>query len=63
MVKKVRQIMSFAMMLLGIVMLARGVENSLNRHLGLQGLVLSCVLGALVFALGFARWRYLQQRN
>jgi len=45
------------------VMLARGVENSLNRHLGLQGLVLSCVLGALVFALGFARWRYLQQRN
>jgi hypothetical protein len=54
--------MSFLLMILGAAMLVRGVENSMRRGLGWQGLMMSLVLGVLVFALGFARWRYLRQR-
>lgn len=54
--------MSFLLMILGVAMLVRGVENSVARGLGFQGIMMSLVLGALVFSLGFARWRYLRQR-
>ncbi len=62
MLQRFRQIISVTLMVLGIVMLARGVENALQRGLGWQGIMISSVLGILVFALGFFRWRYLRQR-
>jgi hypothetical protein len=47
---------------LGIVMLLRGLNFVFNQGLGWQGLIQTAVVGALVFALGFARWRYLRHR-
>jgi hypothetical protein len=49
-------------MILGAAMLIRGVENAVDRGLGWQGIMMSLVLGALVFFLGLTRWRYLRQR-
>jgi hypothetical protein len=60
--KKIRQTASFLLMVLGACMLVRGVENSIRRDLGWQGMIMAVVMGALVFSLGFARWRYLRQR-
>jgi hypothetical protein len=62
MLNNFRQMMSILLMILGAAMLVRGVENSIRRGLGWQGLMLSLILGILVFALGLARWRYLRQR-
>jgi len=50
------------LMILGAVMLARGLEYTLQRGLGWQGILQASIAGALVFALGFTRWRYLRQR-
>jgi hypothetical protein len=60
--QRFRQILSIILMGLGIVMLIRGIENSMQRGLGWQGILMSSVLGLLVFALGFTRWRYLSRR-
>jgi hypothetical protein len=49
-------------MVLGAVMLLRGLEYAIRRGLGWQGIVQALIVGALVFALGFSRWRYLRQR-
>jgi len=55
--------MAIILMILGVVMLARGLEHSFRQALGWQGFIQSSVAGALVFALGFTRWRcYLRQR-
>jgi len=62
MLQRFRQILSIILMVLGIVMLIRGIENSMQRGLGWQGTLMSSVLGLLVFALGFTRWRYLSRR-
>jgi len=51
------------LMILGAVMLARGLEYTFRQGMGWQGFVQASVAGALVFALGFTRWRYyLRQR-
>jgi hypothetical protein len=50
------------LMILGVIMLARGLEYTLRRGLGWQGILQATIAGVLVFALGFARWRYLRQR-
>jgi uncharacterized membrane protein len=60
--QRFRQIISIILMVLGMVMLIRGIENSMKRSLGWQGALMSAVLGLLVFALGFTRWRYLSRR-
>lgn len=57
-----RKAMAAVFMVLGPVMIARGVQNALERDLGWQGVAPSLVVGALVFALGFARWRFWRQR-
>jgi hypothetical protein len=60
--QRIRQALSCILMVLGIVMLIRGIENSMHRGLGWQGTLMSSVLGLLVFALGLTRWRYLSRR-
>ena len=58
-----RRYMPVVLMILGAVMLARGLEHSFRQGLGWQGFIQASVAGALVFALGFMRWRYyLHQR-
>ncbi len=54
--------MAIFLMIVGIAMLARGLEYTIRRGLGWQGALQAFVAGALVFALGFTRWRYLRQR-
>jgi hypothetical protein len=58
-----RKIMAIILMALGVAMLVRGLLFSLKAGQGWQGMVLAFVVGALVFALGFTRWRYLRQRR
>jgi len=61
--QRFRTSMAIILMILGVVMLARGLEHSFRQALGWQGFIQSSVAGALVFALGFTRWRcYLRQR-
>ncbi len=60
--QRFRNVTSVLLMILGIVMLARGLEYTLRRGLGWQGILQASIAGALVFALGFTRWRYLRQR-
>jgi uncharacterized protein YybS (DUF2232 family) len=57
-----RELMSIFLMILGLVMLARGVEYIIQQGLGWQGMIQALIAGVLVFALGFTRWRYLRQR-
>jgi hypothetical protein len=57
-----RQAAAALLMVLGIAMSLRGIHHSLAAGLGWSNLLLSAVLGALVFALGLARWRYLRER-
>jgi hypothetical protein len=57
-----RQVQATLLMVVGIAMSLRGIHYSLQADLGWSKLLLSGVVGALVFALGLARWRYLRQR-
>ena len=57
-----RKITAIILMVLGGVMLARGLLFAIKSGLGWQGIVQALIVGTLVFALGFARWRYLRQR-
>ncbi len=57
-----RKIIAIILMILGVVMLARGFIFSMRSALGWQGIAQAVIVGSLVFALGFARWRYLRQR-
>ncbi len=57
-----RVISSLILMILGVAMLARGLEYTIRQGLGWQGILQASIAGALVFALGFTRWRYLRQR-
>jgi hypothetical protein len=54
--------MSILLMVLGIAMLARGLEYIIRNGLGWQSMIQALIAGVLVFALGFTRWRYLRQR-
>jgi len=56
------RVTSVLLMILGAVMLARGLEYTIRKGLGWQGILQACIAGVLVFALGFTRWRYLRQR-
>jgi hypothetical protein len=57
-----RKLMAIILMVLGILMIGRGLEYAIGHGLGWQGIVPAIIAGALVFALGFTRWRYLSQR-
>jgi hypothetical protein len=57
-----RELMSILLMVLGIAMLARGLEYIIRNGLGWQSMIQALIAGVLVFALGFTRWRYLRQR-
>ena len=57
-----REAVAVLLMLAGIAILVRGVHYSLTESPGWQNLLLSAAVGALVFALGLARWRYWRQR-
>jgi len=56
-----RQITAALLMLVGLAMLVRGIDFSVRNGVGWQGFVQSGVIGALVFALGLARWRFLRK--
>jgi len=60
--KQYRAFMAIVLMAMGAAMLARGLEYAIRQGLGWQGMVQALVAGALVFVLGFTRWRYLRQR-
>ena len=49
-------------MAIGAAMFVRGLNFSIRQSLGWQGLVPTAIIAALVFALGFTRWRYLRHR-
>jgi hypothetical protein len=53
---------SLLLMFLGVLMLARGLDYTIRSGMGWQGFLQASIAGALVFALGFTRWRYLRQR-
>jgi hypothetical protein len=57
-----RKIMAILLMAIGVAMFARGLNFSIRRDLGWQGLVPTVIIAVLVFALGFTRWRYLRHR-
>jgi hypothetical protein len=57
-----RKIMAAILMVLGAAMLVRGLQYTMRQGLGWQGTIQALIVGALVFALGFTRWRYLRQR-
>jgi hypothetical protein len=57
-----RKFMAFLLMVLGACMLVRGLQYTFRQALGWQGAIQALIVGALVFALGFSRWRYLSQR-
>jgi hypothetical protein len=57
-----RKFMSVLIMIMGAAMLVRGLQYTIQRELGWQGFVQASIVGVLVFALGFSRWRYLSQR-
>jgi hypothetical protein len=57
-----RKAMAIILMIVGIAMLVRGLMFAMKAELGWQGIIPTLVVGTLVFALGFARWRYLCQR-
>jgi len=56
--RELRRLMSLALMVLGGVMLVRGIAYSVAQNLGWQGIVQAVAIGALIFGLGFARWRF-----
>jgi hypothetical protein len=56
------KIASLLLMVLGAVMVARGLDYTIRSGMGWQGILQASIAGALVFALGFTRWRYLRQR-
>jgi len=58
-----RQTMAVILMVLGGAMLVRGLIYTVRAGLGWQGMIQALVVGSLVFALGFFRWRYLRQRG
>ncbi len=57
-----RRIMAILLMAIGIAMLVRGLNFVFSQDRGWQGLMMTSVAGALVFALGYTRWRYLRHR-
>ena len=59
---QIRKVMAMILMALGAAMLVRGLAFTLRAGLGWQGIIQALVVGALVFILGFVRWRYLRQR-
>jgi hypothetical protein len=59
---KFRKIMAILLMAIGVAMFARGLNFSISRDLGWQGAVPTVIVAALVFALGFTRWRSMHYR-
>jgi len=59
---RIRKFMAILLMLMGAAMLARGLGYTVRQGLGWQGIIQALIVGVLVIALGYARWRYLSQR-
>ncbi len=57
-----RKITSGLLMVVGAVVLIRGVGHSIQNHLGVGPFIQTGVVGVLVFALGLARWRFWRDR-
>ncbi len=60
--KSYRSLTSILLMILGAVMLVRGLEYAIRHGLGWRGIVMASLAGGLVFALGFTRWCSLRQK-
>ena len=59
---RLRKLMAILLMVMGGAMLARGLGYTVRQGLGWQGIIQAVIVGVLVFALGYTRWRYLRQR-
>lgn len=57
---RLRQWMAAMLIVVGVTVVVRSVHHAITRNLGLQGIVIAFALGAMLFALGIARWRYWQ---
>ena len=62
MIRGYRQTLSLLLMIVGTAMIVRGIWYSFGKGPGLSGALQAAALGALVTALGYARWRYWRQR-
>jgi hypothetical protein len=58
-----RRIAAVLMMLVGAAIMLRGACYALGRDEGWRPLLVSVVLGGLIFALGIARWRYWREQR
>ncbi len=58
-----RQAAAALLMSAGCLMALRGVYYSALHGLGWRSLLLSVVLGGLVFMLGLSRWRFLRKAH
>ena len=59
---RIRKFMAILLMVMGAAMLARGLGYTVRQGLGWQGIIQALIVGVLVIALGYTRWRYLRQR-
>ncbi len=57
-----RRIAALLLIFVGTLIFVRGSHYPIAHGLGWQGVLVSSVVGALVIALGIARWRYWQER-
>ncbi len=61
--RRFRQTTAILLMFAGTAMLLRGAYYSIRHRMGWQGLLTSGIMGALVFALGLSRWRFLRREQ
>lgn len=57
-----RKISSALLMVVGTVVLIRGIGYGIQNHLGLGPFIQTTVVGILIFGLGLARWRFWRDR-
>ena len=57
-----RKITSGLLMVVGAVVLIRGIGYGIQNHLGVGPFIQTAVVGVLIFALGLARWRFWRDR-
>ena len=62
MIRGYRQTLSLLLIIVGAAMMVRGIWYSFGKGPGLGGVLQAGILGVLVMALGYARWRYWRQR-
>ncbi|MCS7252486.1 MAG: hypothetical protein RMK18_08440 [Armatimonadota bacterium] len=57
-----RKIMAVMLMAVGIAIFVRGLIHCLSQGLLWHGIIVSAIVGGLVFSLGLSKWRYITGR-